>query len=80
MKLMEDKNAGKINIPKITTENAKDVKIENVKPKKEIVPGTKVRIKGRPGIFSVSQKLLNGKISLLGPNGLILQVEPENII
>lgn len=80
MKFMEDKNASKINIPKITTEDAKDVKIENVKPKKEIVPGTKVRIKGRPGTFSVSQKLLNGKISLLGPNGLILQVEPENII
>lgn len=80
MKFMEDKNAGKINIPKITTEDAKDIKIENVKPKKEIIPGTKVRVKGRPGTFSVSQILVDGKVSLLGPNGLILKVEQENII
>lgn len=88
MELTKDPNAGEINIPKIETVDAKEVE---PKTEKEIIntpmgtttvditPGKKVTVIGKDGVFSISQKLNNGKVSLLGPEGLILYVEPDEI-
>lgn len=55
-------------------------KAESLKTPEKIIPGTKVKVKGKSGVFSVSQILANGKISLLVPNGTVLFIGPEDII
>lgn len=84
MELTKDPNAGEINIPKIETVDVKEVEPEIINTPMgtttvEIVPGKKVTVIGKDGVFSVSQRLNNGKVSLLGPEGLILYVKPEEI-
>lgn len=72
-----------------TTEIPTIKSIENIEPEIihtpigsatiDITPGRKVKIIGKDEEFVISQKLNNGKISILGPNGLILQVEPDEL-
>lgn len=74
--LVKDPNAGEIDIPKVEPEI---INTPMGTTTVEIVPGKKVKVIGKDGIFAISQKLNNGKVSLLGPEGLILYVEPEDI-
>lgn len=45
----------------------------------DIIPGKKVKVEGREEIFVISQKLNDGKVSILGPEGLILKVKPGEL-
>lgn len=69
--LKEDTNATKIELTKIE-EPIKNATID-------IIPGKKVKVNGKDGVFSISQKLNNGKVSVLGTEGLILMVKPEEL-
>lgn len=81
MELVKDPNAGEINVPKIEMPEP-EIEIINTPmgtTTVEILPGKKVEVIGKNGIFTISQKLKDGKVSLLGPEGLILYVKPEDI-
>lgn len=81
MELTKDPNAGEIDIPKIEMQEP-EIEIINTPmgtTTVEILPGKKVEVIGKDGVFVISQKLNDGRISLLGPEGLVLFVKPEEI-
>lgn len=64
--------------------NANEIKIEKFEgPIKnaiiDIIPGKKVKVNGHDGIFAISQILNDGKVAVLGPEGLILNVKPGEL-
>lgn len=78
MEIAKDPNAGEVEIKAVE----KPVEIINTpmgSATVEIVPGKKVNVIGKDGEFVISQKLTDGKVSVLGPEGLILYVKPDEI-
>ena len=78
MEVTKDHNAGEVKIEAVET----PVEIINTPmgtTTVEIVPGKKVNIIGEDGEFVISQKLADGRVSVLGPEGLILYVKPDEI-
>lgn len=91
MEIVKDETAGEVKIHKLeydkeneTVKEAEDTNQEIINTPMgsttvDITPGKKVTVIGKDGVFSISQKLNNGKVSLLGDEGLILFVEPNEI-
>lgn len=74
IEFVDDVNANTINVPTVDASTIKNAIIN-------IVPGKKVKVEGKGDtIFSISQKLNNGEVSVLGPEGLILYVKPESLM
>lgn len=71
--LVKDEKTGEVEIKAVETP------VKEAKPEIEILAGKKVKVDGRNEVFVISQKLSNGKVSILGPEGLILYVKPEEL-
>ncbi len=76
---MEELDAETIVENTIKESGANTIEIPKVEmPKVEIIPGKKVKVEGKDGIFTVIQKLSDGKVSLAG-DGIMLYVKPNRI-